>query len=114
MLAHTANKRHQANKISQVFITASVSPLLLSITTIIIICYRVIIVNMSGQKEQEQKFSHTVMPKEDTKQELTGAPGIQIPVNPEEIKEFAITRDVDPKKLNEDIAKAEAEKKKKQ
>jgi hypothetical protein len=55
------------------------------------------------------KFSHTVMPKDEEaqKQQSHGLPGIQLPSNAEEIKEFAERRNVDAKALNEEIKKAE-------
>lgn len=55
----------------------------------------------------EQKFSSTVMPKEDHHKNL-GGPGLQIPTNAADIKEFSETSKVDAKDLNAKI-KAQAE-----
>ncbi|KAA8911445.1 hypothetical protein TRICI_003807 [Trichomonascus ciferrii] len=63
---------------------------------------------MSDKKEQE--FKHTVMPKDDSlekQKDNHGAPGIQIPQNANDIKEFSEVRNVDAKKFNEEIHKAE-------
>lgn len=63
---------------------------------------------MSDNKE----FKATVMPREDTQQKNppNGLPGIQIPENAEEIKEFKEYSNVSAKELN---AQIEAEQKKK-
>lgn len=63
---------------------------------------------MSDNKE----FKATVMPREDTEQKSgpNGLPGIQIPANAHEIKEFQEVNNMSAKELN---AQMEAELKKK-
>jgi hypothetical protein len=61
----------------------------------------------SGEGSNEQKFSHTVMPKEDNATPFNAKPGIAVPKNAEEIKEFSEIRNVDARALNEEIDREE-------
>ncbi|VVT47175.1 uncharacterized protein SAPINGB_P001580 [Magnusiomyces paraingens] len=63
---------------------------------------------MSDKAQQE--FKATVMPKVEQVQSSQGLPGLHIPKNAADIKEFSEIRNVDAKQLNAQI-KAEAEKK---
>ncbi|GMM30271.1 Crp1 protein [Martiniozyma asiatica (nom. inval.)] len=49
------------------------------------------------------ELSTTVMPSEEGKQTTLGEPGIVVPENPREIEAFTQVRDVDAKKLNEQM-----------
>ncbi|ANB12170.1 GTP-binding protein [Sugiyamaella lignohabitans] len=62
--------------------------------------------------EANNNFATTVLPKDDHaegKQHSQGQPGIHLPKNADDIKEFSQVRNVDAKALNEQIAKAEQE-----
>ncbi|SCV02558.1 LAMI_0H00540g1_1 [Lachancea mirantina] len=61
--------------------------------------------------ENENQFSHTVMPSSENQQQTLSEPGIAIVPNPQEIKEFSEVRDVNAKDLN---AKLNAEMKEKE
>lgn len=63
--------------------------------------------NNSGDNNKEQQFSHTVMPKEENATPFNAKPGVAIPKNADEIKEFSQVRNVDARALNEEIDRAE-------
>lgn len=58
--------------------------------------------------EKEKELKPTVMPSQEGVQTTLGEPGVFVPENPQEISAFKEVRDVDAKKLNEDIKKEEA------
>lgn len=60
-----------------------------------------------NKEEEEQTFETQVLPSEEGKQTtLKGEPGVAIPNDPQEVKEFSEVRDVDAKELNEKLGGA--------
>lgn len=63
---------------------------------------------VTSSSNKENELSTTVMPSEEGKQVTSGEPGIAVPTNASEIKEFSEVRNVNAKDLNEKIKAEEA------
>lgn len=63
-----------------------------------------------ASESKPDELKTTVLPSQEGVQTTLGEPGIVVPGNPHEISAFSEVRDVDAKKLNEDIKKEDAAK----